>query len=344
VDESNECAITYTADEIPGVEVTAVRMSENSSVTYPIFEIPGVDVELDVEVTGVDKDLDAEPTGVKVDTGVAYGREAYDAVPQDQGNKTKVYGLGQQVPKEGKEHKEMRHKTAMARVIMLLLNLIMLVTLTDTTKAGVPKALPTTKGGVDAKIAIENETLHWHEVASTQKEHVLDTVPQEMAQGDRALKGPSVREDHVLARIRVLTTEHKSDRGRMKDLVLDRDSNPLIDRVLKESLRTIKESLRTIKESLRTIKESPRTMMIGADKRVLVGQEIPGVSLGYDGVLEMTDVAGCTISWQAVDEDVDDRSEVQLTRVFGREECLRRKRSPAKSCWQLVDQDVDNTN
>ena len=114
-------------DEIPGVEVTAVNVSKNSSVTYPIVEIPGVDIELDVEVTGVNKDLDAEPTGVKVDTG-AYGREAYDAVPQDQGNKTKVYGLGQQVPtiaqsKEGKKHKvaltltrvkHMKHKTAMA--------------------------------------------------------------------------------------------------------------------------------------------------------------------------------------------------------------------------------------
>ena len=65
---------------------------------------------------------------------------------------------------------------------MLLLKLMMLVTLTDTTKTGVTKALPTKKGGVDARIAIENETLHWYEVTSKQKEHVLDTVPQEMAQ------------------------------------------------------------------------------------------------------------------------------------------------------------------
>jgi hypothetical protein len=295
--ESNECVVTYSADEIPGVEVTAANVSINSSVAYPIVEIPGVDVELDVDVTGVDKDLDAEPTGVKLDTGVAYGRESYDAVPQDQGNKTKVYGLGQQVPKEGKEHKEMKHKTAMARVIMLVLNLMMLVTLTETTKAGVKKALLTKKGGVDAEIAIQNETLHWHTVAGTQKEHVLDTVLQEMAQGDRALQGPSVREDHVLTRDRVSTTAHASDRGRM------------MDRVLKESLRTIKESLRTIKESL-------RTMMIGANERVLIGREIPGVSLGYDGVLERKVVAGCTISWQSVDEDVDDGSKVQLTRAF----------------------------
>ncbi len=112
-DESNECVVTYSADEIPKVEVTAVNVNENSSVTYPIVEIPGVDVELDVENTGVNKDLDAESTGVKVDTG-AYVSVAYDAVPQDQGIKTKVYGLRQQVPKEGNEHKEMRHKTAMA--------------------------------------------------------------------------------------------------------------------------------------------------------------------------------------------------------------------------------------
>ncbi len=50
-----------------------------------------------------------------------------------------------------------------------------------------------------------------------------------------------------------------------------------------------------------TIKESLQTMMIGADKRVLVGTEIPGVSLGYDGTLEIKVVAGCTISWQSVD-------------------------------------------
>jgi hypothetical protein len=170
------------------VKVPAVNVSENSSVTYPIVEIPGVDVELDVEVTGVDvevtgvnKDLDAESTGVEVDTG-AYGSKAYDAVPQDQGKKIKVYGLGQQVPtkaqsKEGKEHKGMKHKTAMAQVIMLLLKLMMLVTLTDTTKAGVTKALPTKRWGLDSEIAIENKMLHWHKVTSKQKEHVLDTVP-----------------------------------------------------------------------------------------------------------------------------------------------------------------------
>ena len=61
-----------------------------------------------------------------------------------------------------------------------MLKLMMLVTLTDTTKvgitkalptkkAGVTKALPTKKGGVDAKIAMENETLYWHEVTSKQK-------------------------------------------------------------------------------------------------------------------------------------------------------------------------------
>ncbi len=147
-----------------------------------------------------------------------------------------------------------------------MLKLMMLVTLTDTTKVGVTKTLSTKKGGVDAKIAMEYETLYWHKVTSKQKEHVLDTVPQEMAQGDRALQGPSVREDHVLTRIRVLTTEHASDRSRVKDLVSDRDSNPLIDRMPKESLRTIKESL--------------QNMMIGADKIVLVGREIPGMSLG----------------------------------------------------------------
>ncbi len=98
-------------------------------------------------------------------------------------------------------------------MIMLLLKLMMLVTLTNTTKAGVTKVLPTKIGGVDAKIDIENEMLHWHKVTSTQTKHVLDTVLQEMAQGDRALQGPSVREDHMLTRIRVLTREHASDKG-----------------------------------------------------------------------------------------------------------------------------------
>ena len=61
----------------------------------------------DVEFTGVGKDLDAESTGVAVDTG-AYGSESYDAVPHDQGNKIKVYGLGQQVPTQAQEKREYR--------------------------------------------------------------------------------------------------------------------------------------------------------------------------------------------------------------------------------------------
>ena len=82
-DESNECVVTYSADEIPGVEVTAVNVSENCSVTYPIVKIPGVDFELsDVTFTGVGKNLNAgDSTGVEVDTG-AYSSNAYDAVPQ----------------------------------------------------------------------------------------------------------------------------------------------------------------------------------------------------------------------------------------------------------------------
>ncbi len=119
VKESDKSVVAYLADDIPGVEVTAVNVSENCSVTYPIAKIPGVDVELsNVTFTGVGKNLDAESTGAEVDTG-AYGSKAYDAVPLDQGKKIKVYGLGQQVPtkaqsKEGKEHKEMKHKTATA--------------------------------------------------------------------------------------------------------------------------------------------------------------------------------------------------------------------------------------
>ena len=44
---------------------------------------------VDAELTGVDMEFDAKPTGVEVDTG-AYG-EAYDTVPQEQGNKIEVW-------------------------------------------------------------------------------------------------------------------------------------------------------------------------------------------------------------------------------------------------------------
>jgi hypothetical protein len=81
VKESDESVVAYLADDIPGVEVTAVNVSENCSLTYPIVKILGVDVKLsDVTFTGVGKNLDAESTEVEVDTG-AYGSEAHDAVP-----------------------------------------------------------------------------------------------------------------------------------------------------------------------------------------------------------------------------------------------------------------------
>jgi len=56
----------------------------------------------------------------------------------------------------------------------LMLKLVMLVTLTGTTVAHKSmKALPTKRGGADAERAMNNETLHWHKVASKQKEQVL---------------------------------------------------------------------------------------------------------------------------------------------------------------------------
>ena len=76
-----------------------------------------------------------------------------------------------------------------------------------------------------------------------------------MAQGDRAHRGPSGREDLVLKRDRVLTTDHASYRGQVKDLVPDRDSESSIDRVSEKSLWTTKrvqgppKNLQTIKES-----------------------------------------------------------------------------------------------
>ncbi len=67
--------------------------------------------------------------------------------------------------------------------------------------------------------------------------------------------------------------------------------------------------------------------ILGADKKALVDSEIPGVSLGYDGILEIKVVAGCTISWQSVDEDVNNGSKVQLMRASGPERCLRQKKA-----------------
>ncbi len=62
VKESDESVVAYLADDIPGVEVTAVNVSENSSVTYPIVKITEVNVKFgDVKFTGVDKD---KSTGV----------------------------------------------------------------------------------------------------------------------------------------------------------------------------------------------------------------------------------------------------------------------------------------
>ena len=47
----------------------------------------------------------------------------------------------------------------------LLLKLVMLVTMTDTTVAHKSmKAPPTKRGSADAELAMNNETLHWHEV------------------------------------------------------------------------------------------------------------------------------------------------------------------------------------
>jgi hypothetical protein len=56
----------------------------------------------------------------------------------------------------------------------LLLKLVMLVKLTDTTVAHKSmKAPPTKRGGADAERAMNNETLHWHEVTGKQKKQAL---------------------------------------------------------------------------------------------------------------------------------------------------------------------------
>ena len=67
--------------------------------------------------------------------------------------------------------------------------------------------------------------------------------------------------------------------------------------------------------------------ILGADKRVLVGRKIPGVSLGYDETLEIRVMAGGKINWQSIDKDVNDGSKVQLTLAVLRQGCLRQKKA-----------------
>ena len=89
------------AVEIPGVEDTVGDMNEYFFVKYPIVDIPGMGIELgDAQLTGVDKYFDAKPTGVELEVATGSYGKAYDAVPQEQGNKIKVYGLGHQDPIE----------------------------------------------------------------------------------------------------------------------------------------------------------------------------------------------------------------------------------------------------
>ena len=62
----------------------------------------------------------------------------------------------------------------MTQVMALMLKLVMLVTLTDTTVAYKHmKSPPTKREGADAERAMNNETLHWHEVTGKQKEQAL---------------------------------------------------------------------------------------------------------------------------------------------------------------------------
>ena len=85
----------------------------------------------------MDKVFDAKST-VEVDAG-AY-RETYDAVPQEQGNKIEVYGLGQQ------------------GMVFVENKLVMLTGTIAVHKS--MKALPIKTGGADTELAVNNETLH----------------------------------------------------------------------------------------------------------------------------------------------------------------------------------------
>ena len=65
----------------------------------------------------------------------------------------------------------MKHKVvAMTRVMALMLKLVMLVTLTNTTVAHKSiKAFLTKRDGAGAERTMNNEMLHWHEVTGKQK-------------------------------------------------------------------------------------------------------------------------------------------------------------------------------
>ena len=83
-----------------------------------------------------------------------------DTNPQEQGNKIELYGLRKQDPTKTPNRK-VKHKVAMTQVMTLLLKLVMLVMLTGKTMAHKSmKVLPTKRGGADAELAMDNETLH----------------------------------------------------------------------------------------------------------------------------------------------------------------------------------------
>ena len=124
------------------------------------------------QLTGVDTDPDAKPTGVE-EVACAYGK-AYDAIFQKQGNKIEVYGLGQQC-------------------MVFVENKLVMLTGTIAVHKSM-KALPIKTGGADTELAVNNETLHCHEVTGKQKEQVLDTVDKRPDQRLRVDVRPRVVE------------------------------------------------------------------------------------------------------------------------------------------------------
>ena len=58
---------------------------------------------------------------------------------------------------------------------LLLKLMMMMVTLTGTTMAHKSMKAPTKRGGADIELAMDNETLHWHELTGKQKEQVLES-------------------------------------------------------------------------------------------------------------------------------------------------------------------------
>jgi hypothetical protein len=135
-----------------------------------------------------------------------FNRRGHDTIDvahgQEQGNKIEVYDLGQQG-------------------MVFVENKLVMLTGTIVVHKSM-KALPIKTGGADTELAVNNETLHCHEVTGKQKEQVLDTVDKRPDQRLRVDVRPRVVEHKREGN----TEAHKVIGGKeQRDHVTGGDSN-----------------------------------------------------------------------------------------------------------------------